>query len=324
MTTTKDDIFAEIEDLANYNWSSELDDFKTELVESENEGIKTGLMTTDKKKKFSRIFATSYGAGSMILSFFALNSFLIGSPIVGSALLVTFLAYVLGFNKLTTACKSVHQRLVYKSGEAQLLTFNDYELSPNDLMAFWDQRVKATLQEKRMGLNSREDEVDSNVRECEGAIQEVRAVDSKVINKSILLELENHKESLIEAKDEIRKYKAALRTLEGTFEDKIKDLQGMLKKEQELEQRHREYEDLNTRVSGIIGKSQSVVSKWKEERDDLQSEIAGIIGGFQEHLQLAGEAIRHELLDYNEAVLEVESLSPSREIVIEAEAEAGE
>jgi hypothetical protein len=294
------ELVKEIEELSNYDWGNELDTYKHEIVDELNGDQKKSLITDKKKRLFSVLFASLFGGTSMLLALAMIHFFIGGSPIIGGTFTALFFASTFGFNFLCKRGFDTFQKVIFKMNSANFIGYEDYEVTPRDLIGFWDEKVSSTLDEKSASLRRSTGEIKDRIQECRDALEECQKVDASVIDSDVVYDIEERIVELEEADQEIEKYRYAIGQLKLKFNDEVDGLQRVVEKEKELQKRHKEYENLNTKISSILGKSKSSVVKWEEEREKLKEEVSQMVGGFQNQLSYAGDLIKESLkLEYD-------------------------
>jgi len=301
------DILQDIDELAEYNWTDKLDDHKKEIVEKHNSQIKRELMGVDKQRMFSNLFASGYGLGAISLSTLMIYFFIAGSVPWGLGVATAFAFYSLSFGGLCKFSKAKFQNFVYSTHAKEFLNISEYDLTPQDLIGFYDSQVTDTLREKTDKLKTYREDIATNISECEEAIRQCTEISDSTIDKSVIYDLEARKNELKVAEEELGSYRTVMRKLEVSFENKVEDLKGIMNREKELEKKYEEYENLSNKVSHLLGKSKVSLVKWEEEKEKLQTEIAEMVGGFQQQLSYAGQTVKESLLIDCSVEVEVEA-----------------
>jgi hypothetical protein len=171
---------------------------------------------------------------------------------------------------------------------------NTYMLSPHDMLRFWKNKVEIYLHEKKALIS--------------GRIREAGAARAQLVK--VAAELRNYKDaksdlSARELTDRAREFAALigdatkvnsiLQKIEDKFVCRIEELQTLINRQEDMERAESRKEQLEAQARRLLNGTRTTLEEWKEEKQDLQNELSGMMNAFQRELATTKDIIKAEI-----------------------------
>jgi len=176
--------------------------------------------------------------------------------------------------------------------------FQNYILSPEDLLKFWNDRLKQFL------LN-RQNTIAHKIRECRRLIEECKSVSkdlesSPELNAPETIEKLAQRQKVTEAVlADALSANVILAKIEKGFLNRIRELEALVAKRNLMERELEKQKQLSLRIARLLGKTEENTLDWVQKKQEFQIELAGMIHAFEQELLHTKDMIEAEIEFHN-------------------------
>jgi hypothetical protein len=176
--------------------------------------------------------------------------------------------------------------------------YQNYILSPEDLLKFWNEKLK-------LFLLTRQNAITHKIRECRRLIEECKAV-SKDLESSpepntgeTIAKLAQRQKITEGILVDAMAVNVILTKIEKTFLAKIRDLEALIAKRNLMQREQEKQKQLSIRIANLLGKTETNAIDWMQSKQQFQIELAGMIHSFEQELLHTKDMIEAEIEIHN-------------------------
>jgi DNA repair exonuclease SbcCD ATPase subunit len=177
---------------------------------------------------------------------------------------------------------------------------------PKDLLQFWKDEVQANLNNLSSKVEGRLTEVTSTMTECEAIQTDLKNFEEVHTPEATLAQLQEKVSQLKIIKDEAKKVSQIILTVRNGFAEKIAQLEKLiglqeqkekeaLEKKRKLEDTQERIQELNLKISKVLGDSNLQLDSWEEDKDQVRVELQALMISFENQLLEAKSYVQAQL-----------------------------
>ncbi|MCJ8346828.1 hypothetical protein MJH12_14900, partial [bacterium] len=160
--------------------------------------------------------------------------------------------------------------------------YESFAMSASELLSFWDSRVELYLHYKKEFLVDKIKQAASTTGECRKVLYDLYELED--FDPQIEEQLKDQIRQMSIVGEEASQMNQIIQRVEDQMMKKVYELKAMIQKEKLLEKQQYDREALASKINQVLGKSEKINAEWSKEKNELKSQINGMMSVFQKQI----------------------------------------